>query len=73
MRERERERETERERADERNDGKTLLGMVALVSFSGVVFAREREEDDDDDDDDEWETLFENTRFCKCAFDVIEF
>ena len=46
------------------------------MSFSGVVFAREREEDkddDDDDDDDEWETLFENTRFCKCAFDVIEF
>ena len=40
-----RERETQRERADERNDGKTLLGMVALVSFSGVVFAREREED----------------------------
>ncbi len=43
------------------------------MSFSGVVFAREREEDKDDDDDDEWETLFENTRFCKCAFDVIEF
>ena len=54
--ERERERETDRERerqrearADERNDGaknRVVVGMVTLVvSFSGVVFAREREED----------------------------
>ena len=43
-------RERQREaRADERNDGaknRVVVGMVTLVvSFSGVVFAREREED----------------------------